>query len=365
MSPLLRGVVHHSGSGKLLFAGGKRVGRKPPSYKELKEVIGLFRYCVAPAKKSKGRERVAGIIDGMGLGLAADEKLSPREARFIIEQLIAGVPLNRRLVRHVILALAGTGSLEEQLQKCELMVRAFVATHAPGKAFIAVIHDDHMGEGERGLHVHLIIRNTDTHGRAIDWGRKDLEAQQSLEWASHLGISPTRGTGIPTPKGQQIPYTKPRKTLKAQEIGKMTHAQLTELIENGSLTVGRRNKAGHVTSIVVRGRHVRLSTARYLAQLASVDQTRGAGIEKARVTAGDGLIHSVGAESSHPHHQQPKRRKNQNRSEGLHAFRWRKPLGSFGKRKTGRPLRAIRAIGRAGQQLIKTLTQLDTIGRIL
>jgi hypothetical protein len=360
---MTRALICHKGEGKVILENGKR-RRLAASYSKFDQVRALIRYTLSPARDSQDRERVVAVEDGLGLGLADAEVLTPSEVAYVTEQLIDGVPVGRRRIRHVILALAGHGTLEEQVKICRKLCRGYVSRWAPGCSFIGVVHDDHFGEDGRGLHVHLIIRNSDAAGRALDWNRDDLKAQQGMAWAAGIGVVPTRGTGSSPPDSKKLPYPK-SKNLVALKLSSLNQNEIESYVSTGRLTVGRRDKNGNVASVIIDGRRVRLSTARALVErerrLALLGS--GGGSPPGAVTIDD-LLNPVGTTTPLPAVNQSERRRDRSRPLGVGFDSGGSPVEGRNQRGGKRSLRAVRAgARRVTRAVARSLAQIDDLGR--
>lgn len=354
-------LVIHKGEGKKAGKGK----RQPPSYRTTGQVGALVRYALAPARQSQGKERVAGIVDGMGLGLADGEKLSPSMASFITQQLVDDVPDGRRKIRQVLLCLSSDLPVAEQVKILKKACRRYAARYAPGCTFLAILHLDHNGEDGRGLHAHLLIRNSNGEGRAIDWSRDDLKEQQGMAWAAGLDVVPTRGTGVPRRKNEAVPYPKSR-NLTAAFIGKLTEKEIYEYIESGRLCVGRRNKKGIVTSVIFDGKRTRLSTARTLVERERrLADFRSAGAMPTCTPARDDLV--VGMASPTPLHppEHTAGRPRLAQPGGLGCGFGPTAMGKSRGRKRQRGRCAVRGVARGISRALRELVQADKLGRVL
>ena len=354
-------LVIHKGEGKKVGKGK----RQPPSYRTIGQVGALVRYALAPARQSQGKERVAGIVDGMGLGLADGEKLSPALASFWARQLVDDVPDGRRKIRQVLLCLSSNLPVAEQVKILKKACRRYGARYAPGCTFLAILHLDHNGEDGRGLHAHLLIRNSNGEGRAIDWSRDDLKEQQGMAWAAGLDVVPTRGTGVPRQKNEAVPYPK-AKNLMAAFIGKLTEKEIYEYIKSGQLAVGYRNKKGHITSVIFGGRRFRLRTGRALAEREQrMAGLRSVGAAPPRHPPGYGVVSGVAIRAALPAAKHTTGWFGFARSLVLGLGFGPETLGKTRGRKRRRGRRAVRGIGRAMKAAQASVVLSDKLGRVL
>jgi hypothetical protein len=345
--------------------GAKRKGQSKPSYSAHGQVRSLVRYCLRPAKASQRRERVVGIIDGLGMGGPAGGIYLPSSAELIAAQLCDDVPTGRRKLRHVLLCFSGDMPVEEQIKKCEEATRLYVDKHAPGHDFFAVIHGDHLGEDGRGLHVHLLIRNSDPSGRALDWSRDDLGRQQDMVWASPLGIKPTKGTGVPRPKGGELPYPK-AENLDARKIGELTYGEIEQLVKAKRLAAGRRNKSGELTSVILAGRRIRISTARALVERERrLADLRSPGSTPDRSSQGHSVVYGVGIKASQPEVKHAAGRGDPTRPGGFGFGFGPSAVAGASRRKRQRRRSAFRSAGRLVKGVLSNVIVADKIGRVL
>jgi len=347
-----------------------------PSGRELRQMKALVRYCLRPGPASKNRERVLGIVDGLDLEAEdspdQDAHSIPVSVDLIVAQLGDDVPRGRRLYRHAVLSLAAEAgkdltkiSKSDQVRTLKKLVRRYAATHAPGFRYVAVIHADHLGEGTRGLHAHIMFRNTNAKGRALDWSRTDLSAQQSMEWAAGLGVRPTRGTGIKRERGVKVPYPK-SKSLAAKQIGELSYDQLEELVISGQLSAGRRNKSGILTSIVLNGRCIRISTARAIAQRErGLADLRPAGHPKNRHPARHRILNGMAVTPTQPTDDYSAGRSHFARSFNFGFGFGPSVMARPRRRKNRRGRSAIRGVTHGMKAVLSTLSEVDKIGRIL
>jgi len=348
----------------------KPSGRKPQQVKR------LVRYCLKPARASADKERVLALVNGLDLAGGDLPNLDMvgdyNSADFLAMQLSDDVPDGRRLVRHDILSLAaGAGedatsiSRERQVELLVGLVRLYAAAWGPGYRFLAVIHGDHQGEESRGLHAHVLFKNSDAKGKALEWSRDDLSRQQSMVWAGSLGVTPTRGTGVKRERGTQMPYPKAR-NLDAKKIGELTNEQLESLIQSGRLGAGRRNKSGTLTSVDVNGRRIRLATARGLAERErGMAALRHGGASPPRGIAGDGVEHRVATKAPPPPARHAAGRGRRRRSLGVGFNLGRGPLVWAGGGKSVGGNRALRVARTGIGQVKSTMAAVDHLGRVL
>lgn len=337
-----------------------------PSGRDAGQLRRLVRYCLRPGPKSQERERVIGVVDGLDLMRGGapnhDGLLLPTSAEFLAAQLCDDIPEGRRLYRHVVVSLAAEEGedlslipLKDQIRLLDEVVRLYAAIHAPGYRFVSIDHGDHRGEDERGLHAHVIFRNADASGKALDWSRQDLQAQQSMTWAEGLGVSPTRGTGIKRAPGTRMPYPKAA-ALDAIMLGKLTETEIYELILQGRLGAGRVDKEGHLKSVVLDGRRIRLSTARQLAKRERGMAVPGeVGRKQAGLALGNNLIRRMATKPPPPTPDHATGRRGHSRFLGLGFEPGRADLGGTRRQKNRRDRRAIRGAGRRVNQALKSL----------
>lgn len=359
MSSKIEILIHHHGSKQKTGAG-----KKAPAYRKTSQVRRLVDYVFSPGRDSREKERVALVLDGLdGPGEAVS--LDKITAAVVAEKLCDDVPASRRKIRHLVLSFRG-GTIEEQRDKAALAVREFCKEFAPGRAFFAVAHDDHIAEKGRGLHVHLLVKNSDFEGRALDWSPADLRRQQDAAWAREIGLITSRGKGRPSAPGPSV-YTKSRKKLDSQKLGELSNEELEKLIEAGELRGGRRAKDGSLQSIEFGGRRIRLSTIRSLGGMARPGR---AGRGPDRDSSGHHQLNSVPKSHGLAPLQHRERWGGDGRSKpenrGRKLGRWL----SFGKRRPRKnenfvgSLRSLGGeLGRAGGRLKSEVLKLDSLGR--
>ena len=326
----------------------------------------LMRYCLRPGPQSAEHERVLGVINGLDLNapdaVSTSDIYVPKSAELIAAQLGDDVPEGRRLYRHVVVSLAASkgedlnqNPIGHQVQLLGNLVRRYAAMNAPGYRFVGVIHGDHQGEQSRGLHAHIIFKNADAKGKALEWTRHDLSQQQGMAWAAGLDVVATRGTGVARQRGVPMPYPK-SKGLDAAQIGKLNNEQLELLIKAGNVAVGRRDKSGAITSVIIEGRRIRLSTARALAARDyGMAEAGNRGAREIGTAPVHGVVDSVAIKSSPTATNDSTRRDHRRRFIGVGIGVGRTVVERCGVRKKRLHQRAVRGAARRVTRTIESL----------
>lgn len=239
----------------------KRACRRPRS---------LIRHCLLAAGR-KPREvdglrddghRVVAITNGMPAGAVATPALTAR-------LLCGDVPEGRTPLRHVVLSAEDMSDTAERVNAFAALAdvaEQWLAAFAPSSPYLAIAHDD-----TAHPHVHLLIANHDLHNdeARLAWSPSTVSAMQSLNFVSQetkqqFCIESGRHRGATRREQGGMPY--PGARLDALKLANMTDKEIKEYEHRNELTVGRRNKAGQVTSVVFQGRRIRLTTIRQMGQ---------------------------------------------------------------------------------------------------
>jgi hypothetical protein len=181
-------------------------------------------------------------------------------------KVLAGDVEGRSQYRHVVISAADTedlGEREKNIKGLVQMGKEWMKTFAPGTPYIGVAHDD-----RRHTHLHLVLKNEGLDGRCLSWAKDTVRTMQSMEWVSLetmeiFDVQSGRGKGINNSDFSNSPY--PLANLHAKTLAGMTTEKINELTSNGTITTGRINKRGEITSINYNGRRIRLRTIAGLA----------------------------------------------------------------------------------------------------
>jgi len=159
---------------------------------------------------------------------------------FNAERLVENHHGKGRMTRHILLSLEQGADLpNEQLAT---VAEKFMATFAPGVAWLGAVDRD-----TKAVHVHLLVCNSDGE-RTLNFSPSVLKEMQSVSaWTGNILQDGRRGAVL-------------AKLTTAKQLKGMSYAEIQTSIETGTLVVGRRSKDGVVTSVVLAGRRVRLST---------------------------------------------------------------------------------------------------------
>ena len=162
------------------------------------------------------------------------------DIRLNAERLVEAHHGKGRKTRHFIVSLEQGADLpDEQLS---IVAERFATTFAPGSAWLGAVDRD-----TKAVHVHLLVCNSDGE-RTINFSPSVLQRMQSVaDWSGGVLQDGRRGAVL-------------AKLTTARQLKEMTYDQIQSAIATGALTVGRRSKQGVVTSVVLGGRRVRLST---------------------------------------------------------------------------------------------------------
>ena len=154
-----------------------------------------------------------------------------------------------RKTRHVLVSLEQGGDLPDE-QMGEVAAR-FAAAFAPGVAWLGAVD-----RNTKAVHIHLLLVNSDGE-RCLNFSPSILQQMQNVAaWSGGLLENGRRGAIL-------------QKLTTAKQLSQMTYEQIQNAIETGTLTIGRRSKFGVVSSVVLAGRRVRLSTVQRAAALAA------------------------------------------------------------------------------------------------
>lgn len=231
----------------------------------------LIRHCFLP-KGRMGREveglrgdghRVVQILNGMDAGTIGSPAVTARN-------LCGDVPVGRAPLRHVVISAEDTatsGARTSAFECLAAVAKDWIRAYAPNTNFLAVSHDD-----RRHPHIHLLLANSDrTHDeRRLAWAPSTVSEMQSLAFVGESTreqflIESGRHRGITRRERGGLPY--PGAHLDALKLAKMTDKEIKTYELRNELTIGRRNKAGEITTVVFRGRRIRLSTLRQMGQI--------------------------------------------------------------------------------------------------
>jgi hypothetical protein len=230
----------------------------------------LIRHCLLP-KGRKAREvdgvreddhRVIGLINGMTAGSVGSPAVTARN-------LCGDVPAGRAPLRHIVISAEDTEAMPERLDAFAALTdvaQQWLAAYAPHSPFLAITHDD-----TRHPHIHLLVANMvpDEDEARLAWSPSLVSEMQSMAFVSEdtqkeFSIESGRPRGATRRERGGMPY--PGAQLDALKLAKMTDEEIKHYEHRNELTIGRRNKAGEVTSVVFKGRRIRLSTIRQMDQ---------------------------------------------------------------------------------------------------
>ena len=230
----------------------------------------LIRHCLLP-KGRAGREveglrtdghRVVQVLNGMEAGTIGSPAVTARN-------LCGDVPEGRAPLRHVVISAEDTATPESRLGAFECLAvaaQAWIKAYAPNSNFLAVSHDDRCHP-----HIHLLLANSDrSHEESrLAWSPGTVSKMQSLAFVSESTretylLESGRHRGVTRRERGGLPY--PGAHLDALKLAQMSDKEIKHYETRNELTIGRRNKAGAITSVVFQGRRIRLSTIRQLGQ---------------------------------------------------------------------------------------------------
>ena len=128
-----------------------------------------------------------------------------------------------------------------------------MATFAPASAWLGAVD-----RNTRAVHLHLVVCNSDGE-RTLNFSPSVLSKMQEMEsWTGGILETGKRGAIL-------------AKLTTAKQLKEMTYEQIHDHIKRGSITVGRCNRKGEITSIIFNGRRVRLSTVQRVASLGNAE----------------------------------------------------------------------------------------------
>ena len=169
------------------------------------------------------------------------------DVTFNSERLMEGHHGKGRKTRHIILSLEQGGDLPDTL--FATAAERFMATFAPQSAWLGAVD-----RNTKSVHLHLLLCNSDGE-RTLNLSPSVLSKMQEVEsWTGGILETGKRGAIL-------------AKLTTAAQIKSMSYEQIRTELERGNLAVGRRNKFGDITSVVLGGRRVRLSTVQRVASL--------------------------------------------------------------------------------------------------
>ena len=173
------------------------------------------------------------------------------DVTFNSERLMEGHHGKGRKTRHIILSLEQGGDLPDTL--FATAAERFMATFAPQSAWLGAVD-----RNTKSVHLHLLLCNSDGE-RTLNLSPSVLSKMQEVEsWTGGILETGKRGAIL-------------SKLTTAAQIKSMTYEQIHDAIERGSITVGRCNRKGEITSIIFNGRRVRLSTVQRVASLGDAE----------------------------------------------------------------------------------------------
>lgn len=171
------------------------------------------------------------------------------------ERLMEGHHGKGRATRHVVLSLEQGGDLPDS--HLAVVAEKFTATFAPGVAWLGAVD-----RNTKAVHIHLLLCNSDGQ-RTLNFSPEVLKRMQAVSvWTDGIMQDGRRGAVL-------------AKLTTAQQLKEMTHEQIEQQIRTGTLTIGRCNRKGEITSVILSGRRVRLSTVQRFA-LGCRDERRDA-----------------------------------------------------------------------------------------
>ena len=169
------------------------------------------------------------------------------DIRFNSEALLFDHHGKGRQTRHVIISLERGADMETE--RLTEVAERFVSAFAPSSAWLGAID-----RNTRATHIHLVISNSDGV-RTLNFSPDVLKKMQAVSvWTDGILQDGRCGAVL-------------AKLTTARQLQSMTYEQIQTEIERGNLAVGRCNKRGQITSVVLGGRRVRLSTVQRTAAL--------------------------------------------------------------------------------------------------
>lgn len=221
----------------------------------------------APSLTNDG-SRVVGVLNGLDSGAVTMHPSTDTRS-------LCGDVIDRNALRHVILSaepITEISGRESAFAALMAMAKDWMKRFAPGTPYLGICHDD-----RQSPHIHLLIRNSDrsTDGGRLSWSPNQLREMQSFDWVSSdtaqiYSIEPGRSRGISKREGTGYPYPRAQH-LDARTISRMNQQQIYEHTRTGAFQVGRRDKHGHIKSIIYNGRRIRMATVELLAKDPQLD----------------------------------------------------------------------------------------------
>ena len=176
------------------------------------------------------------------------------DAALNAERLIENHHGKGRKTRHFIVSLEHGADLPDE-QMGEVAER-FAAAFAPGVAWLGAVD-----RNTKAVHLHLLLCNSDGE-RTLNFSPQILRKMQEVAtWSGGVLETGRRGAVL-------------AKLTTAKQLKEMTYEQIRTAIENRTLEVGRRNKEGVITSVVLGGRRVRLSTVQRVGTIGGGSENR-------------------------------------------------------------------------------------------
>ncbi len=209
----------------------------------------LMRHCLKPhgrdADEISCEDRVSAIGGRIEGGIT-------RDARVDIESLISRHHGRGKRVKHVVISCQDSEgeARAEALAALPGLANDWIKSYAPTSDYIYLVHQD-----RQHPHMHVLLCNSDGK-KCLDWSPQQLRRMQDFKWT--VRATSGRGSGKHHEPGRGV-YPLAR-NLRATELLKLTKEQINERIKSGSITVGRRNSSGVITSVIIDGRRIRLST---------------------------------------------------------------------------------------------------------
>ena len=156
-----------------------------------------------------------------------------------------------RETRHLVISLERGAEIDNE--RLAVVAKRFMATFAPVSSYLGAID-----RNTRSPHLHLVICNSDGE-RGLNLSPAVLSKMQDVhEWSGGILESGKNSSGSILAK-----------LTDAQHLNSLTPHEIELAIRSGNLGVGRRSKAGIVTSVVFNGRRIRLATAQRVAAVAT------------------------------------------------------------------------------------------------
>jgi len=230
----------------------------------------LIRHCLLAegrnprevAAMRRDGHRVVQILNGMDTGTIGTPAVTARN-------LCGDVPEGRAPLRHVVISAQDTTGAGDRLEafKCLAAVaQDWIAAFAPDSNFLAITHDD-----RKHPHIHLLLANSDRSPdeRRLSWSPGTVSEMQGLGFVTEdtrekFLVESGRHRGVTRREQGGMPY--PGAPLAALKLANLTTKQIEEYEQQGTLSVGRRDKQGNVLSVIFEGRRIRLSTIRHMGQ---------------------------------------------------------------------------------------------------